>query len=156
MTRALLLIGASCIACATSQAVAAPLGDGDRSALERLAAANDAAWGSKDVAALAGQYTSDGTVRVSPQAPVIAGKTSVTKFFSEAFARRNGVHRHITNLDHIELITPDMALADAGVRVERQEADGSWSLVRTFRNLSVAVRETDGWKLRSVRAIPQD
>lgn len=156
MIRPFLIFGATCIAFAGAPAVAAPLGDSDKTALEQLAATNDAAWGSKDVATMSGQYASDGTVRVSPQAPVISGKASVAKFFSEAFARREGVHRHITNLDHIELLTPDMALADASVRVERQLPDGSWSLVRTFRNLSVAVREAGGWKLRSVRAIPQN
>ena len=155
MTRLVLLLGATCIAFASQPSLAAPVGDGDRVALERLAADNDAAWGAKDVATMSGQYTSDGTVRVSPQSPVIAGKASVSQFFAQAFARRQGVHRHITSLDHIEMIAPDMALADASVRVERQEQDGSWSLVRTFRNLTVAVREAGSWKLRSVRAIPQ-
>ena len=155
MTQSLIIFGAAAIALIGPPAMAAPVGDSDKISLEQLAAANDAAWGAKDVATMSGQYTADGTVRVSPQAPVIAGKAGVTTFFSEAFARRQGVHRHITKLDHMELIAPDMALADASVRVERQEPDGSWSLVRTFRNLTVAVRESDGWKLRAVRAIPQ-
>ena len=87
---------------------------------------------------------------------MVYGREPVTKFFDGAFARREGTHRHITALDNIELVTPDMALADAGVRVERQEADGSWTLVRTFRSISLAVREGGSWKLRSVRAIPMN
>jgi ketosteroid isomerase-like protein len=133
---------------------AAPVSGADRRALEGLAAANDAAWNAKDVPAMAGQYTADGSVRVSPQLPVVAGNGPVSKFFGEAFARRQGVFRHITTLDHVEAVAPDMALADAGVRVEKQEADGSWSLVRSFRNISLVVRENGQWKLRSVRAIP--
>lgn len=128
----------------------------DRQALEQLASANDAAWGAKDVATMASQYVANGSVRVSPQAPVIAGRDPVSDFFKQAFDRRQGVHRHITKLDHIDWITSDMALADASVRVERQEPDGSWSLVRTFRNITLSVREDKQWKLRSVRAIPQD
>jgi ketosteroid isomerase-like protein len=128
----------------------------DRQALEQLASANDTAWGAKDVATMASQYVANGSVRVSPQAPVIAGRGPVSDFFKQAFDRRPGVHRHITKLDHIDWITPDMALADASVRVERQEPDGSWSLVRTFRNITLSVREDDRWKLRSVRAIPQN
>lgn len=136
-------------------ALAAPPSDEDRRALEQLAADNDAAWGAKDVATISGQYVEAGSVRVSPQAPVIVGREPVIGFFAQTFARRQGVHRHITTLDHIELIAPDMALADASVRVERQEADGGWALVRTFRNVTLAVREAGKWKLRSVRAIPQ-
>jgi ketosteroid isomerase-like protein len=128
----------------------------DRQALEQLASANDTAWGAKDVAAMASQYVANGSVRVSPGAPVIAGRGPVSDFFKQAFDRRQGVHRHITKLDHIDWITPDMALADASVRVERQEPDGGWSLVRTFRNITLSVREDNRWKLRSVRAIPQD
>lgn len=139
-----------------SPALAAPVSDVDRRALEQLAAANDAAWNAKDVQTMAGQYAADGSVRVSPQAPVVSGLAPVSKFFGEAFARRQGSFRHITALDHIEAVTADMALADAGVRVEKQEADGSWSLVRSFRNVSLVVRANGQWKLRSVRAIPQN
>lgn len=130
--------------------------EGDRHALERLAAENDAAWGAKDVAIISGQYATEGTVRVSPQSPVITGRSTVTGFFKNAFDRRQGTHRHITKLDHIELVAPDLALADGDVRVERQEADGSWRLVRTFRSVTLAVRQDGGWKLRSVRAIPMN
>jgi uncharacterized protein (TIGR02246 family) len=136
-------------------AMAAPPSDEDCRALQQLAAENDAAWGAKDASTMSSQYTADGTVRVSPQSPVISGRKNVTEFFAQAFARRQGTHRHITSLDNIELIGPDTALADASVRVERQEADGSWMLVRTFRNISLAKREAGQWKLRSVRAIPQ-
>lgn len=136
-------------------ALALPVSDSDRQSLQRLAAANDTAWNDRDVATIASQYAADGSVRVSPQVSVIAGRRPVTQFFTEAFARRQGTHRHITALDHIELITSDMALVDGSVRVERQQSDGSWSLVRTFRNVSLVVREGGQWKLRSVRAIPQ-
>ena len=135
---------------------AAPLAEPDSQALEQLAAANDAAWNAKDVAIMSGQYAEDGSVRVSPKSPVIAGKGPISSFFGEAFARRRGSFRHITSLDHIEAVTPDMVLADAGVRVEQQQPDGSWSLVRTFRNFSLVVREGGRWKLRAVRAIPQN
>ena len=80
-----------------------------RDNLERLAAANDAAWNAKDVTTMAGQYATDGSVRVSPQAPVINGRSAITKFFGEAFGRRQGVHRHITTLDHVEQIAPNEA-----------------------------------------------
>lgn len=152
----LFVIGLSLAFGASQFAMAAPVSTTDRQALERLAAANDAAWGAKDVKTISAQYTAEGSVRVSPRSPVVSGQEPVKTFFSQAFARRQGTHRHITTLDHIELVAPDMALADASVRVEQQQADGRWSLVRTFRNVSLAVRENGQWKLRSVRAIPQN
>lgn len=155
MTGKLSILGIAAVALMSQASVAAPVGEIDRSALERLAAANDAAWGAKDTATMSGQYTENGSVRVSPHAPVIAGRANVSEFFAQAFARREGVHRHITSLDNIELIGPDIALADASVRVERQQPNGSWDLVRTFRNVSLVMREGGQWKLRSVRAIPQ-
>jgi hypothetical protein len=41
---------------------------------------------------------------------------------------------------------------EGGVRVEQLQADGSWKLMRTFRNVSVSRREGNAWKLASVRA----
>jgi ketosteroid isomerase-like protein len=157
MNRFLLTVGVLWLAfAATGPALASPPGDADRMALQQLAAANDAAWGAKDVATISTQYVADGSVRVAPQAPVIYGREQVIEFFDRAFARRQGTHRHITVLDNIELISPDMALADAGVRVERRDPDGNWTLVRTFRSVSLAVREGGIWRLRSVRAIPMN
>lgn len=149
-----LTIGFAALACAAN-APAQFLPAADRTALIALAAQNDAAWGEKDVAAIKQQYTADGSLRVAPGSPVVVGRHSILEFFGKAFARRNGVYRHITVIDHLEPITSNLVLADGGVRVERQEADGRWSLVRTFRNVSVVAREAGEWKLRSVRAIPQ-
>ncbi|RIX27116.1 DUF4440 domain-containing protein [Sphingomonas edaphi] len=155
MFRYYLAVGAFWLASGLNTPVlAAPPSETDRRALEQLAADNDAAWNAKDVATIASQYADAGSVRVSPQSPVIVGRQPVTGFFNEAFSRRRGTHRHITNLDHIELISPDMAFADAAVRVEREEPDGTWVLVRTFRSVTIAVREGLAWKLRAVRAIP--
>lgn len=155
MFRYFLATGALWLAYGSSEpALAAPPSNEDRRALEQLAADNDAAWGAKDVATISSQYVEAGSVRVSPQAQVIEGREPVISFFDGAFAGRQGVHRHITHLDHIELIAPDMALADAAVRVERQEANGAWTLVRRFRSVTVAVRHGRDWKLRAVRAIP--
>lgn len=139
-----------------SPAYAASLTEADRKELEQLAAANDAAWNAKDVSTMTGQYAQGGSVRVSPASPVVSGRGPVSEFFGEAFGRRQGSYRHITTLDHIEAVTHDMALADAGVRVEQRQADGSWSLVRQFRNISLVIRENGRWKLRAVRAIPQN
>lgn len=57
MTQSLILFGAAALALIGAPAMAAPVGDSDKISLEQLAAANDAAWGAKDVATMTEQYT---------------------------------------------------------------------------------------------------
>ncbi len=132
---------------------AAPHSAPDRAALERLAADNDSAWTAKDWASITGQYVAEGTLRVAPAAPIQVGRSAIGRFFRESFGRRPAGFRHVTRIDHIEMVTPDLAIADGYVRVERAEA-GGWSLVREFASSSLVVRESGRWKLHSVRANP--
>jgi uncharacterized protein (TIGR02246 family) len=134
-------------------AMAAPPAASDRAALERLAAANDAAWTAKDWAAITGQYVESGTLRVAPTAPIEVGRNSISRFFRASFERRPAGFRHVTRIDHIEMVAPDVAVADGYVRVERADA-GGWTLVREFTSSSLVVRDGGQWKLHSVRATP--
>lgn len=141
------------LALGSAAAAAAPPAPADRAALERLAAENDAAWTAKDWDSITGQYSEAGTLRVGTDAPIHLGRAAIGRFFRASFERRAPGFRHVTRLDNIEMVTPDLAIADARVRVERAEA-GSWSLVREFTNSSLLVREGGRWKLHSVRANP--
>ncbi|HEV2567451.1 SgcJ/EcaC family oxidoreductase [Sphingomonas sp.] len=123
----------------------------DRAALAALADAADAAWNEKDAGRVAAAYTADGSLRMSGGA-VVEGQDAIRATFESNFAARQGTMRHITQVDRVELIEPDLAFTDAGVRVEQQQPDGSWKLMRTFRNVSVAKREGGAWRLKSVRA----
>ena len=134
-------------------AAAAPPAPVDRVEMERLAADNDAAWTAKDWARITGQYAASGTLRVGPAAPVELGREAIGRFFQAAFARRPEGFRHVTDLLHIEMVTPDLAIADGHVRVERAEGEG-WALVREFSSSSLVIREGGAWKLHSVRAHP--
>ena len=149
MKRAL-MIGA--LIWSTAAAATSP-SDADRIALARLAAENDAAWTRKDLAAILKQYAADGTLRVGPAAKMEKGEEEIRRFFQTSFARRPDGFRHLTELRNIEMIGPDIAMADAHVRVERADGEG-WALVREFSNNSLVVREGKTWKLHSVRAYP--
>ena len=138
----------------TGTANAAPLAPSDRVELEQLKDANDASWNRRDAATITGQYVADATVRVAPSAELVAGRDEINRFFTAAFARRQGEFRHVTSLAHLEPLADGTVLSEGDVRVEKQEANGSWSLVRRFRTIAIAVRGATGWKLRSVRAIP--
>lgn len=133
-------------------AEAAPPSDADRAALEALAEAADIDWNEKDVAGMAAHYAQDASLGLGGQ--MLEGRAALADYFKLAFARRPGVFRHVTRIEKVELLRPDLAFSDAVVRVERQQPDGSWALERSFRNASVSVRSEGGWKLRSVRAYP--
>lgn len=136
-----------------SAAKAAPPPAADRAALEQLASANDAAWTAKDWAAITGQYSEAGTLRVAPTARIEIGREAIGRFFQASFGRRPAGFRHVTRIDNIEMVTPDVAIADGYVRVERAQGSG-WELMRGFASSSLIVREGGQWKLHSVRANP--
>lgn len=135
-------------------AAAAPPAPADRAALERLAADNDAAWTAKDWVTITGQYAEGGTLRVGPGEPIHAGRAAIARFFQASFGRRAAGLRHVTRIDHVEMVTPDVAIADGHVRVERATDGGGWSLAREFVSSTIVVRERGHWKLHSVRANP--
>lgn len=133
--------------------MAAPPGPADRAALEKLAAENDAAWNAKQVDVIVGQYADGASLRLGGSA-AHNGREAVRGYFTRAFGARQGKLRHVTQVDNLDMVTPDLVLADAHVRVERDNADGSVTLMREFRNHSVVVREGGVWRLRAVRAHP--
>ena len=150
----LLITSIAAFSAVAAPAQAASLSPNDRIALEQLKDANDAAWNRRDAKTITGQYVAGATVRVAPSAELVEGRKTINRFFTAAFDRRVGEFRHVTSLAHLEPLDDDTVLTEGDVRVERQEANGAWSLVRQFRTISVAVREKESWKLRSVRAIP--
>lgn len=146
-----LILTAAALMMTAANACAEPPRAEDRAALEKLAADNDAAWNVKDVDGVMAQYAGDGSLRLGG-GEAFNGLPAVRRYFTSAFAQRQGELRHVTKLDNLDLVTPDIAYADAYVRVERENGDGSFTLMREFRNHSLVVRENGRWRMRAVRA----
>ena len=136
---------------AASPALALEPGAADAAALGALAAAADADWNEKDVAGMAAHYTPDASLGVGGAAAPVVGAPAIEALFVSGFAGRQATERHITRVERMEMITPDLALTEGGVTVERQEGD-AWRPVRRFRTLALAARTEGGWKLRMVRS----
>lgn len=147
-----MIVAASAVMLATA-ATAAPPSAADRAVLEKLAADNDAAWNAKNIDVLISQYAPEGSLRLGAGA-LMSGRQMVRSHFARAFAARQGKLRHVSQIDNIDMVTPDLALADVLVRIERDNADGSVTLLREVRNHSMVVREDGEWRLRAVRAYP--
>jgi uncharacterized protein (TIGR02246 family) len=152
MTRIFVWASAATALGVSAAVIAAPPGKTDIGEMQRLADSNDAAWNLGDATAISGNYAAEGSLRLSDAAEVFQGREAVRSYFAKSFAGRPAGFRHVTRLDHIDMITPDVAFTDAHVRVEKSNPDGSWSTVREYRNNSVAVRQGKKWQLRTVRA----
>ena len=124
-------------------AAAAPPLPADRAALERLAADNDSAWTARDWLRSPANMPSRGTLRVAPTGPIQIGRAAIERFFKTSFERRPAGFRHVTRIDNIEMVSPEMAVADGYVRVERSGPAG-WSLVREFASSSLVFVRTAG------------
>ena len=131
-------------------AVAAPPSDTDRRQLEHLAHAADTAWDVGDAAALAGLYTADAMLVMAPREPV-DGRDAIRAYFEQSFAKRPPNLRHVTAVQRIEMLAPEVAFVDTDVRLERRADDGSWPAIRRFANYTVAIRDGGGWRVKEVR-----
>ncbi len=125
----------------------------DRAELEQLARQMDDAWTAGDADANAALFSNDASARFAED-PLGEGREAIRGQFQGFFKDRPAGLRHATKIERIDQIAPDFALWDAEVRVERQDADGTWSTVSRIRNVTLAARSQQGWQIRAVRAFP--
>jgi uncharacterized protein (TIGR02246 family) len=148
----LMKIAALAAIVAAAPATAAAPSQEERRALEMLASRTDTAWNARDAAAMSGYYSADGNLKLSGMAKPLEGRAAIRNFMDRAFAQRQGEMRHVTVLRSADLVGPNIAFTDSDVRVERRNPDGSHTLLRTFENHAVVVRENGDWRLHAVRA----
>lgn len=125
----------------------------DRAALLALAHRMDRAWTMADADSNAELFAPDATARFGED-PLGSGRVAIRDQFRSFFKDRPPSLRHVTTIERIEQLTPDLTLWDAEVRVERRGAAGDWETLTRIRNVTVAERRSDGWRVRAVRAFP--
>ena len=145
------LAACSAEALSLSPCNAAPAPEAARQELHGAAAAMDAAWDRKDLTALATLFAQDATIQAGPNA-VLEGQAAIRAFFGRDFDNRRGTMRHVSEPRRIDMVTPDLALVDKLVRIEQQDADGRWTVLRTFLNSTLLRRVEGSWKVRTIRA----
>lgn len=149
MMRKLLLAAAAALM--APAATAAPPSDTDRLALTRLAADLDAAWDKGDPAAVSALYAVDGSLRMDARL-IVQGRDAVQRYFVETIGRRPAGAQHVTHVENVDMLTPDLALVDTRVSIERDAAPGQREVLVEFHNQTLASREADAWRFRAVRA----
>lgn len=149
MMRKLLL--AAIAATMVPVASATPPTDADRAALTRIAQQLDVVWDDGDPAAVSAFYAVDGTLRLEDR-PLVEGRAAVQRYFEETIGRRPAGARHVTDIEHIDMLTPDLAFVDVQARIERESAQGGREVLMRFHNQTLATRQGGEWLFRAVRA----
>lgn len=145
------LLLAAIAACLSQPVHAAPPSEADRAALQAVADRLDRVWDAGDAAAVTAMYTDDGSVRLDGR-PFEQGRDAVRRYFDGTIARRPAGVRHRTRFENIDMLTPDLALVDTHVRIERPGQDGAMETLAAFHNQTIAQRDGDSWRFRAVRA----
>lgn len=132
---------------------AAPPNQSDARALKKFGTDNDASWDAGDAQAISSRYAVDGTLRLG-DSEIIEGRNAVRAHFQRAFANRPAGLHHVSHVERIDMVRSDLALAEAHVRVERANPDGSRTILREFHNVSLIARKNDAWRFRAIYAQP--
>lgn len=125
----------------------------DREALGQLAAQMDREWNEADADASAALFAVNASARFGED-PLSQGREAIRAQFRSFFKDRPSGLRHVTRIERIEQIDANHALWDAEVRVDRRQSSGEWRTLTRIRNVTVTVRQPDGWRIFAVRAVP--
>jgi uncharacterized protein (TIGR02246 family) len=125
----------------------------DRDALHLIAKRMDDAWTAGDADANAELFAADATARFGAD-PLGTGREQIRLQFQSFFKDRPIGLRHVTNIERIVQLGPDLALWDAEVRVEKRLGSGQWTLLTRIKNVTLVVRQVGGWRIQAVRAFP--
>lgn len=136
-----------------AQAAAAEPTSADNQQLLQLALRMDQAWTAGDADANAQLFAVNATARFGDD-PLGDGREAIRKQFEGFFTDRPQGLRHVTKIERIERLAEDLAIWDAEVRVERLQADKQWATLTRIRNVTIAVRQQEGWRIKAVRAFP--
>ena len=148
--RVILAIGAAIMAV---PAAAAQIEPADHAQLLQLAERMDRAWTAGDANANARLFAADATARFGDD-PLGQGRAEIGDQFHAFFKNRPAGLRHVTAIERVELLAPDLTFWDAEVRVERRNAAGEWATLTRIRNVTLAIRQPGGWRIQAVRAFP--
>jgi uncharacterized protein (TIGR02246 family) len=124
-----------------------PASTAAENAVRETVAAYIAAYNQKDVAKLVDFFTPDGTL-IDSENVATRGREAITQEFSEAFEERSSYTLQ-GKIDHIRLITPDVAQAEG---VSRLESPKEATIANQF--VVLLARQGQAWKIAEIRDYP--
>jgi uncharacterized protein (TIGR02246 family) len=125
----------------------------DQAVLQQLADRMDHAWTVADADANADLFAADATARFGED-PLGAGRREIRRQFQLFFRDRPADLRHVTKIERMEQLAPNLIMWDAEVRVERRQGAHDWTTLTRIRNVTLVARRPEGWRIQAVRAFP--
>src|SRR4030095_11343638 len=123
----------------------------DRQAIVELAKDRVRAFGQRDAAAMAANWTEQGEYIQNGGQP-IRGRGEIQKGYSEFFKTIQGEPKVDVQFDAVRFPSADVALIETTLRRRNEEG----SVVASARQDAVLVREADRWKLADVHEWNRD
>jgi len=123
----------------------------DEQAIRETVAAREAAWNAGDTAAYAQLLTEDADI-LSASGRAARGRDALLKLFAEQHANIYSGARTSTNVAHVRMVSPGVALADVEYRLEGGKVDDIRKGVMAF----VLKKDPAGrWRIAAIRSIPE-
>jgi uncharacterized protein (TIGR02246 family) len=123
----------------------------DEQAIRELVAAREAAWNAGDTVAYAQLLTEDADI-LSASGRAARGRDALLKLFAEQHANVFAGARTNTNVTHVRMLSPGVALADVEYRLEGGKVDAIRRGVMAF----VLKKDPAGrWRIAAIRSIPE-
>lgn len=123
----------------------------DEQAIRELVAAREAAWNAGDTVAYAQLLTEDADL-VSATGRPARGREALLKLYAEQHANAYAGVRTRTDVTHVRMLAPGVALADVDYRLEGGDVDAIRKGVMAF----VLRKDAAGrWRIAAIRSIPE-
>jgi uncharacterized protein (TIGR02246 family) len=132
---------------ADTAAPASPATAAAENSVRETVAAYIAAYNQKDAAKLVELFTPDGTL-IDSENLTTRGREAIAQEFSEAFAERS-TYTLQAKVDHIRLITPDVAQAEG---VARLDSPKEATIANQF--VVLLARQGNAWRIAEIREYP--
>lgn len=123
----------------------------EEEAIRAVVAAREAAWNAGDTVAYSQLLTEDADI-LSASGRAARGRDALLKLFAEQHANvYAGVRTH-TDVTHLRMVNPGVALADVEYRLEGGKVDAIRKGVMAF----VLKKDSVGrWRIAAIRSIPE-
>jgi uncharacterized protein (TIGR02246 family) len=140
-------------AAGTAQAPAAGDEAADGPALRALWSTLDATWNARDATRFSDLFTVDASFEFVGRGESMAGRATIYETFAARFGRFAPDVRHVTDVDEIRVMAPEVRTVDGRVEILRAGPDAAApTVIRHFAVFAVMLRTAEGWKIRVLRA----
>jgi uncharacterized protein (TIGR02246 family) len=149
---ALMVLVAVASTAATLAGAQAQAGE-DSAALRNTVEAYERVWSTHDASAVAMFFSEDADMLIG-NGPMVRGRQAIQEAWSVYFARQDEGRVGTFTIDTIRAIAPGVAVVNIDSRTGGRSSNGQELPTRLARGTWVMVRQSEGWLISALRALP--